>query len=231
MSHRGEGLRIRALGYSVPIQGGAQPGAKRWVLRGFDLDLERGEHAVLLGPSGSGKSTLLSLVAGLASPDEGMVRLDGEEISRWSFGRREAWRREHVGMVFQQFQLFGQLSALDNVLMPWTFDHFRIPTEARRRAMDLLAYLGVSVQSRCGLLSRGEQQRVAVARALSRRPGLVLADEPTASLDPAHAVGACSLLQQACREQGAALIVATHDPAIARRFDRTISLSGGQEAQ
>ena len=227
MTPRGDGLQLSGLGCSVPCQG-AESGARRWLLRGFDLELERGAQLVLLGPSGSGKSTLLSLIAGLASPDEGSVWLGGDEVSRWSLARREAWRREQVGLVFQQFQLFGQLSALDNVLLPWTFDHFRIPAEARRKAGALLDRLGVAASQRCGLLSRGEQQRVAIARALSRRPSLVLADEPTASLDPAHAVAACSLLQQACREQGAALIVATHDLAIAGRFERAISLAGGK---
>ncbi|MEX8517619.1 MAG: ABC transporter ATP-binding protein [Leptothrix sp. (in: b-proteobacteria)] len=222
----GQGLRVRGLGFAVPADeaGAGAPAARRWVLRGLDLDLPAGAQAALTGPSGSGKSTLLHLLAGLATPDEGDVCFGADLISRWPTTRRELWRRQQVGLVFQQFHLFGALSALDNLLLPWTFDHLRIPAPARAHARDLLAQLGVREQARCAVLSRGEQQRVAVARALVRQPALVLADEPTASLDPAHAAEACALLQRLCERHGAALVVATHDPSIAARFDTRIEL-------
>ena len=229
------GLCARGLGLHVPADdagpGGTGERAPRWLLRGLDLTLHstpggRADQIALTGPSGCGKSSLLHLLGGLVTPHEGTVHWDGEPVSRWPTARREAWRRAQVGLVFQQFHLFAELSALDNALLPWQFDRLRVPAAARAEARDLLARLGVAEGTRCGRLSRGEQQRVALVRALARSPRLLLADEPTASLDRDHALAACALLQTLCAEQGSALLLATHDPAIAARFERRLTLGG-----
>jgi putative ABC transport system ATP-binding protein len=214
-------LQARQLGWAVPQAGDGQ----RWVLRGLDLNLPAGSQTVLLGPSGAGKSSLLHLLAGLALPHEGQVQWGDDRLSGWPAARREAWRRSQLGLVFQQFHLFAQLSALDNTLLPWTFDHLRLPPSARADATSLLRKLGVAPHTRCGLLSRGEQQRVALARALVRQPRVVLADEPTASLDAHHALATCLLLKSLCREQGSILLLATHDPQVAAQFDRRLDLA------
>jgi putative ABC transport system ATP-binding protein len=189
------------------------------------MHLAPGQQVALVGPSGSGKSTLLHLLAGLAVPDEGEVHFGATLVSACSASQRDAWRRGHIGLVFQQFHLFAQLSAMDNVLLAWTFECMRPPGAARGRAAALLRELGVPPLVRCGMLSRGEQQRVAVARALARQPSLVLADEPTASLDPARATAACSLLQALCYESGATLVLATHDPRLASKFEQRLDLA------
>jgi putative ABC transport system ATP-binding protein len=130
--------------------------------------------------------------------------------------------------VFQQFQLFSIMSALENVLTPYRFDHWRCPESARQRAGQLLQEFGIVATAITGKLSRGEQQRVALARALVREPDVILADEPTASLDPVTADQVIDILVQKCRDQGLTLIVATHDTALAHRFDQTLTLQQGQ---
>jgi len=222
-------LRVQQLGWALPVPPHAAAQApRRWVLRGLDLDLPAGSQSVLVGPSGSGKSTLLYLLCGLATPHEGRVDFDGQPVSNWSARRRDAWRRCHVGLVFQQFHLFAPMSALDNVLLPWTLDHLHLPAQAIDDAHHLLERLKVPARQSCGSLSRGEQQRVALARALIRRPALVLADEPTASLDAERARLACDLLQRLCAAQGATLVMATHDQALAARFEQRIVLHGAR---
>ncbi len=218
-------VELRDVGYAVHGDEGA---GTRWLVRGLDLTLAAGSQWALTGPSGSGKSSLLNLIGGLIVPAEGELRWGDEPISRRTTAQREAWRRQQVGLVFQQFHLFAELSALQNVLLPWTFDAWRVPGDGQGHAERLLERLGIPAGARCGRLSRGEQQRVAVARALVRRPALVLADEPTASLDPGHAAQACALLQQLCTDSGATLVLATHDPAIAARFGDRLDLDAGK---
>jgi putative ABC transport system ATP-binding protein len=201
------------------------------------MDLAAGQSLALYGPSGSGKTTFLNLLAGLSQlPGSRIVwRLAVAGQTSWQQdvtdlqGRAlDRWRLQHIGLVFQQFQLFASMSALENVLTPYRFDHWRCPPSARQRASELLQEFGIAATSPVGRLSRGEQQRVALARALVRQPDVILADEPTASLDPVTAAQVMDVLLQKCRDQGLTLIVATHDSALAPRFDQALTLRQGQ---
>ncbi|MBL8876322.1 MAG: ABC transporter ATP-binding protein [Phycisphaerae bacterium] len=188
------------------------------------LRLEPGEHVLLTGGSGTGKSTVLQIVAGLVDPQAGSVRVAGSRIHSLHGPARDRFRGSHIGMIFQTFNLLQGFSALENVLAALMFS--AVPrSEHRERASALLATLGIQrPDSPAELLSVGQQQRVAVARAVACRPTLVLADEPTASLDPENAAGAIELIQHTCRESGAALLCTSHDPAMRARFGRVESL-------
>lgn len=192
------------------------------------LDIGRGEMVALGGPSGSGKTTLLHLAAGLMPPGTGEIRFDGEPFLRLPESRRDAWRRHTIGLVFQDFHLFPEMDALGNILLPTTFGGAR-GEDWRHRARQLGEKLGIADLARpVGLLSRGEQQRVAVIRALLQRPRLLLADEPTASLDAGNAAAVGAALVDEARDLGATLICATHDPVLAGRFTRHLHLAGGR---
>ncbi len=198
------------------------------VLSGVSLRLEAGEHVLLRGGSGSGKSTLLSVIAGLLSPQGGSVEVGGQNIFALPQGRRDAFRGTHIGMIFQTFQLLSGFSAAENVMAALMFTDVP-PAEHRQRADRLLRELGIErPDADVGTLSVGQQQRVAVARAVACRPVLVLADEPTASLDPANAAAAVEVIRAACRGSGATLLVTSHDPALEGRFDRQIGIDRGQ---
>jgi putative ABC transport system ATP-binding protein len=161
-------------------------------------------------------------------PDTGTIRWGDTHLDSLRPRQREAWRRHELGIVFQQLHLFPGLSALGNVLLPASFAAVRATREERIRAEELLAAVGISPRAATGLLSRGEQQRVAIARALARRPRVVLADEPTASLDPGTANRVRELLQGLCRASAATLVVATHDRDLAARFDAVYELRDGR---
>lgn len=180
--------------------------------------------AALYGASGSGKTTLLHLLAGILVPDCGSIRWGEVEITALRGAVLDRWRQYTVGLVFQQFHLFPRMTALENVVLPVRFDHFRLPVATRSRAFELLQRVGVPPARVVGTLSRGEMQRVAVARALVNRPAVVLADEPTASLDSETADEVLGLLTTLCRDNEATLIVATHDEAQARRFDVRVDI-------
>ena len=179
-----------------------------------------GRSAVAIsGPSGAGKSSLLHALAGIERPAAGQVRWGGEDIWAWPARRRDRWRRERLGLVFQDIHLLNELSALDNVLLPLRFDHARLPAGMRERALALLARLGITVPGRrAAVMSRGERQRVAIARALLRGPAVLIADEPTASLDAETAASVGGLLVEVAAETGATLLVATHDAALLQRL-------------
>jgi putative ABC transport system ATP-binding protein len=198
----------------------------------LDIDgaaIAAGEIVGLLGTSGAGKTTLLDVIAGLTVPASGTVRWGDEVVSALGETRRDLWRRAHVGFVFQNVQLIPELSARDNVLLPFRFGNWRIDGAAMQRGATLLAALGLGSGSQsAGRLSRGEAQRVAVARALVAQPPLVLADEPTASLDRDNASLVGDLLLSDARRRGATLIVATHDQDLVRGFDRTMQLVAGR---
>jgi ABC-type lipoprotein export system ATPase subunit len=200
------------------------PGEGPWVVDVGSFRLGAGEQALLTGRSGRGKSTLLYLVAGLMEPSEGRVRVRGEDVHALRGHRRDQFRGREIGMIFQTFNLLQGFSAAENVMLALMFSD--VPrAEHARRARELLAHLGVErPDAPPEQLSIGQQQRVAVARAVACRPRLVLADEPTASLDPENAAGAMDLIQSACRESGAALLCVSHDPAMAERFERRASL-------
>lgn len=196
------------------------------------LEIAAGSLVGVAGPSGAGKSTLLDLVAGLRAPLRGTVSWGEEDLDRLSGPARLAWRRRTIGFVFQDFLLVDELSALDNVLMPARFAALRLPSGLRRRAEELLAGLGLADPARRAVrLSRGERQRVAVARALLLDPPLLLADEPTASLDGENGREVGRLLVEAARARGATLLVASHDPELLARLDRVHRLVGGRLAE
>lgn len=198
------------------------------VLRGVDLTVAAGESVAIVGESGTGKSTLLHLLGGLDRPDGGVVRVGGIDIYGLSDRERTALRGKDIGFVFQFHHLLGDFDALENVMMPMLVTGGS-RSAARERATEILKRVGLSrrLDHRPGELSGGEQQRVAVARALAARPSVVLADEPTGNLDPATAEEVHQLLRDVQKEEGAALIVATHNFALAGLLDRTLRMEGG----
>jgi len=190
------------------------------------LELARGQQVLLTGPSGSGKSTLLALVAGLLESAAGSVAINGTSIQALRGPARDAFRGRHIGMIFQTFNLLGGMSAIENVELALMFSDLP-PPEHRQRAQTLLGALGIAHPSRAvERLSVGQQQRVAIARAVACKPVLVLADEPTASLDPANAQAAMDLIQSTCRQNHAALLCVSHDPAMTARFAHIEALPG-----
>jgi putative ABC transport system ATP-binding protein len=197
----------------------------------FDVSLEvcRGSLAVLAGPSGSGKTTLLQLAGLLDVPDEGAVRLDGNTVSSLPEKARCDLRLRKLGFVFQAFNLVPVLSALENVMLPLQLQGMP-ENEARPRAEAALARVGLGDRRhhRPGQLSGGQQQRAAIARALAPDPLLVLADEPTASLDHAHGGPLMDLMAELAQERGVTFLVASHDPAVIARAHRVFRLADGR---
>jgi len=197
------------------------------ILRDIDFRLAPGETVAIVGASGSGKSTLLSIIAGLDTPTRGTVRLDGHDLFALSEDGRAALRAQKVGFVFQSFQLMGNLTALENVMLPLELAD---RSDARKAAAEMLKHVGLG--QRLGhypkVLSGGEQQRVALARAFVMQPAVLLADEPTGSLDFATGETIMQLMFDLNREQGTTLVLVTHDRAIAQRCDRLISIEAGR---
>jgi putative ABC transport system ATP-binding protein len=204
--------------------------SSRRVLQRASLQLAAGECVALLGPSGSGKSTLLHLAAGIDTPDAGSVRVCGLALERLSERERSLLRRERVGLVFQSFHLLPGLSALENACLSLELNG-RHAEHARAR--ELLARVGLAGRehARPAQLSGGEQQRVALARALAHEPSLLLADEPTGSLDAASGALVLQLLLELARERGLALLFATHSHELALRADRRLELHEGALVQ
>jgi putative ABC transport system ATP-binding protein len=205
------------------------PGADADVLDVASLDVAPGEAVFLHGPSGCGKSTLLGLLAGVLLPTAGRVEVLGIDWRSLPAGRRDAARAEHLGVIFQQFNLLPYLSVIDNVLLPCRFAPARAARAGRpaEAAGALLERVGLehALWSRpAAALSVGQQQRVAAARALIGRPGLVLADEPTSALDGPLRDGFMDLLLGPCREGGTTLVFVSHDERLAARFERRIDL-------
>jgi lipoprotein-releasing system ATP-binding protein len=205
-----------------------QGGVTIEVLRGIDLDVQPGEIVALLGPSGSGKSTMLQAVGLLEGGFEGSIRIAGQEAATLSDDGRTALRRDALGFVYQFHHLLPDFDALENVLMPQII-HGADAESARSRAEELLSKLGLSqrLDHRPAKLSGGEQQRVAVARALANRPPLVLADEPTGNLDEATADRVLAEFLALVRGEGSAALVATHNERLAAKMDRVVRLHEG----
>jgi putative ABC transport system ATP-binding protein len=197
-------------------------------LQGVDLLVEEGEFLSVMGRSGSGKSTLLNMLGCLDRPTEGTVFINGVEITALSRRKLPRIRQQMVGFVFQQFNLLPSLTALENVMLPLRYSRVS-RAEGRRRAIALLEQVGLGDRytHRPAELSGGEQQRVAVARALVNHPAIVLADEPTGELDTHTAAEIMTLLHDLNQNQGQTFITVTHDPGVAKKTDRTIYLSDG----
>ena len=197
------------------------------VLRAVSLDLRAGEIVALVGQSGSGKSTLLHIAGLLERPDAGEVVVDGKPTRALGDGPRTALRRKFLGFVYQYHHLLPEFSALENVMLPQMLNGLS-RSEARVRAGDLLAMVGLKdrVEHRPGRLSGGEQQRVAIARAVANAPRVLLADEPTGNLDTGTAETVFRQLLALVRETGMAALIATHNPELAARMDRTAAPEG-----
>ncbi len=197
------------------------------ILHNIDFALKARETVAIVGASGSGKSTLLSIIAGLDTPTGGSVRLAGVDLFSLTEDERAALRAQKLGFVFQSFQLLANLTALENVMLPLELDGRK---DARKLAAEMLGRVGLSARlnSYPKVLSGGEQQRVALARAFVVKPAVLLADEPTGSLDFATGETIMALMFELNRELGTTLVLVTHDPAIAARCDRRITLEAGR---
>lgn len=205
-----------------------QPGGQR-ILKGIDLTVEAGSSLALVGRSGSGKTTLLSCLGLLDRFDRGEYNLLGVPITSMSRRESDRIRGREIGFVFQRFFLLPHLSVLENVVASFRFLDRRSAKNARHRAQNALVTVGLGehIHRRPGQLSGGEQQRVAIARAIAKEPRLILADEPTGSLDQSTGASVVELLMSHVREHGAALIMVTHDPILASGFDRSLELHEG----
>ncbi|MFC5651482.1 ABC transporter ATP-binding protein [Paenibacillus solisilvae] len=193
------------------------------------LEVQAQQKIALVGPSGCGKSTLLNIIAGIVRPSSGQIRALDTDILQLSETQMDAFRSRHIGYVFQNFNLLPGLTALENVTIAMQFAKV-IPSHAQKaRGVELLERVGLNhrLHYKVDRLSQGEQQRVAIARALANKPSLVLADEPTASLDRANAAAVFSLLLHICSELNSALLVSTHDMELAGQMDRTVDLQKG----
>ena len=198
-------------------------------IRGVDLQVTAGEMVAIMGPSGSGKSTLLALLGGVEVPTEGHVLLEGVDLASLSDDQRTMLRRRRIGFVFQSFNLLPILTALENVALPLELDGVS-SSEARRRAQQMLELVGLKDRHHHvpSHLSGGEQQRVAVARALVIQPALLLADEPTGNLDSVNGQRLTSLLRRLVDEHHQTIVMVTHDPEVASHADRIIHIRDGR---
>lgn len=216
---------IIAKGVELAIKSAQQP---LQILKGIDLEIQKGDIHLLMGPSGSGKTTLLSVLAGLLTPTAGKVYLLGAEITAMSRTQLGRFRREHIGFIFQDFNLFPALSAIENVETALNLKGIR-GQEARHQAQVLLEHVGLGTKGKQlpRNLSGGQKQRVAIARALACRPQLIMADEPTAALDSHSGHAVMELLRKLAKEEGCTVLMVTHDPRIVDIADRVAYLEDG----
>ena len=214
---------IRVENLTMQLRGGGHVVS---ILKGLNFEVPHKQMVSIVGPSGSGKSTLLGLLAGLDKPTTGSIRLNGQEITTWTESQLAHFRRQNIGYLFQAFHLIPTLTALENVMLPMELSG---DATAKDRARDLLE--AVELQHRQDhyptQLSGGEQQRVAVARAFSCRPPILLADEPTGNLDSATGQLVIDLLLRLHRDQGSTLLLVTHDSTLAEQTERIITLRDG----
>ena len=218
-------LDIRRLVKHYPVPGGEPVRA----VDDVSLSVARGELVALYGPSGSGKSTLLKLIAAVMAPDSGEVLVAGRDIAHLSDREAARYRLREVGFVLQTFHMIAGLSAIDNASLKLVGTGLRV-REAHQRMTPLLTRLGLDerAEHRVGTLSMGERQRVAIAKALSTDPGLLLADEPTGNLDTRRGYEVLALLRELCRERDTAVLLVTHDPQAAAFADRVLTLRDGR---
>jgi putative ABC transport system ATP-binding protein len=222
VNHTEPVLRVSHLGKTAQDSSGTLT-----ILRDVSLSLLPGQTLAVVGASGSGKSTLLSLLAGLDVPTEGEVLLCGQQLFGMTEDQRAAHRAAHVGFVFQSFQLLSHLTALENVMLPMELQGL---PNARPLAIDMLTRVGLAsrLSHQPTVLSGGEQQRVALARAFVMKPAILMADEPTGSLDHATGQAVIDLMFELNREQGTALVLVTHDSQLASRCQRVVRMNAGQ---
>src|SRR5579883_839463 len=197
------------------------------ILKGISFQVMRGEFISIIGPSGSGKSTLLGIIAGLDNPTSGQVLIDGIDITKMSEGQLAKVRNQKIGMVFQAFNLIPTLTAQENVEIPlYVGKH---PGSASERAKELLNLVGLGhrLRNRPNQLSGGEQQRVAVARALAANPAIIIMDEPTGNLDQKNSDNVLEMIRELREQTGTTFIIATHDPKVASSADRSIRIVDG----
>jgi putative ABC transport system ATP-binding protein len=199
------------------------------VLKQVDFDARHGDVTMVMGPSGSGKSTLIACLSGLLKPDSGAVTAMGEELWSYRPGKIDRFRLDHCGFIFQGFNLFSSLNALDQVALILKYKGFS-RSEARRRAEIALDEVGLTnrIRQRPSEMSGGEKQRVAIARALAKEPQLLFADEPTSALDGENGQVVIKLLQRAAKSFGAAVVCVTHDPRLEAYADRIIHIEDGR---
>ena len=210
-----------------------QSGERLEILKDINLQVAPGESLAIVGPSGSGKSTLLNIIGTLDRPSEGKVLLSGEDLSKLGETQLAAVRNRQIGFIFQAHHLLPHCTVLENVLVPTLPNKYRSKEEAVQKARKLLEHVGLGnrLEHRPGQLSGGERQRVAVVRALINSPKLLLADEPTGSLDAASALSLGQLLLELNREQNLALIVVTHSPDLAQKMGTVLELKQGRLGQ
>jgi putative ABC transport system ATP-binding protein len=222
----GNGRLVRIINVvkSFPVGGGEVT-----VLKGISFDVKHGEFVSIVGPSGNGKSTMLNMITGIDRPTDGEVIVDGLEIHKMSENQLAAWRGQHVGIVFQFFQMLPALSLLQNIILPMDFARKYTPRERRERAMNLLETVGLADQANKlpSMVSGGQQQRAAIARALANDPDLVVADEPTGNLDSRNAQDIFDLFIKLI-QQGKTIVMVTHDKELARRVPRVVEIIDGK---
>ena len=188
-----------------------------------EFNIDAGEQVVLIGPSGCGKTTMLHTIAGITKPDSGKVFVDGIELTKFSEAARDRIRANKLGYVFQTFNLLPGFSAYENVLLGMSFAKGKASSARAKSLLEKIG-LGHRLNNKPHQLSVGEQQRVAIARALANRPALLLADEPTANVDPGNQKQIIDLIIDSCREENVALLMVTHSMEVAGRFDRVVKL-------
>jgi putative ABC transport system ATP-binding protein len=216
---------IRATGLTKTFRTGK---IEARVLKGVDFSARHGDVTMVMGPSGSGKSTLVAALSGLMRPDSGEVTALGQKLWKMSPGKIDKFRLDHCGFIFQGFNLFASLTALQQVTIVLKYKGFN-PEAAKEKAVEALTEVGLGkrLHLRPSELSGGEKQRVAIARAISKRPQLLFADEPTSALDSENGQVVIRLLKRAAKEHGAAVICVTHDPRLEEYADRVIHIEDG----
>ena len=199
------------------------------ILKGIDLEVKRGEFLTIVGPSGNGKSTLLNMITGIDRPSDGEVIVTGQPVHQMSENALAGWRGEHVGIIFQFFQMLPALSLLQNVILPMDFAKKYSRKERKERAMQLLETVGLGDQAHKlpSMVSGGQQQRAAIARALANDPPLLVADEPTGNLDTRTAGDVFDLFSSLV-ERGKTMLMVTHDKELAQRVPRVVEITNGK---
>lgn len=199
------------------------------ILKGISFDVKSGEFVSIVGPSGNGKSTLLNMITGIDRPTSGEIIVTGREVHKMSENKLAAWRGEYVGIIFQFFQMLPALSLLQNVILPMDFANKYSPKERRERAIHLLDIVGLADQAEKlpSMVSGGQQQRAAIARALANDPPLLVGDEPTGNLDSRTAADVFDLFNELVN-QGKTMLMVTHDKELAKRVPRVVEITDGK---